>query len=144
MSDTAREMVCIACPIGCRLTVNADGEAGITVKGNRCPKGEAYGREEILSPKRMVTAVARTDSAPFPYVSVRTDRPLPRPLMAALLSEIYGMRISLPVRRGQVLMEDFRGTGVSVVASRTLPPDDVPSPGEPGPEAVGEDQVSAL
>ena len=60
----AREMVCIACPIGCRLSVErAEGDA-VSVAGNRCPKGEVYAREELLAPRRTVTAVVRTGSAP--------------------------------------------------------------------------------
>jgi CxxC motif-containing protein len=123
------ELVCIACPIGCRLSVeNAEG-GEILVSGNRCPKGEVYGREEVLAPKRTVTAVVRTDSPSYPYASVRTDTPLPRPLMEQLLGELYSRRIGLPVTRGAVMIQDFKETGVNVVFTRTLPPDEVPSPG---------------
>lgn len=120
MSET-REMVCVACPLGCRLAVT-QGEVEISVVGNRCPKGEVYGREEVLSPKRVVTAVVRTDSRRFPYLSVRTDKPLPRGLMGELLHELNATTVSLPFGRGAVLIESFRDSGVNVVASRTLPP----------------------
>jgi len=51
-----RKLVCISCPLGCRLTVTWEDERDITVKGNRCAKGESYAQEEILAPKRVVTA----------------------------------------------------------------------------------------
>jgi len=45
-----RKMVCISCPLGCRLTVTWSEGSEVTVKGNRCAKGESYAREEILAP----------------------------------------------------------------------------------------------
>ena len=101
----------------------------MSVSGNRCPKGEVYGREEATSPKRVVTAVVRTDSAEFPYIPVRTDAPLPRSLTGALLSELSRREVRLPAARGAVLMEDFQSTGVRVILTRTLPPDDIASVG---------------
>jgi len=130
--SAAREMVCIACPLGCRLTV-AKAEGGeLRVSGNRCPKGEVYAGEEILSPKRIVTAVVRTDSAAYPYAPVRTDTPLPRALAEGLLEALYRRTVSLPVSSGTELIDDVEGTGVKVVFTRTLPPEEVPAVGEPG------------
>jgi CxxC motif-containing protein len=109
--------------------VEGEGESGLTVRGNRCPKGEAYGREEAASPKRTVTAVVRTDSEAFPYVPVRTDKPLLRELCAALLSELSGLEVRLPAALGDVLIESFRESGVKVLLTRTLPPNEVPPVG---------------
>jgi CxxC motif-containing protein len=136
------DLVCIACPIACRLIVTASGEGDATVSGNRCPRGEAYGSEEVRAPKRILTAVVPTDSAQFPCAPVRTDRAIRRELVKSLLSELYLRRVALPVRQGQVLMEDF--DGARVVFTRTLPPDEIPSVGEPRAEAEGEDQVPGL
>jgi CxxC motif-containing protein len=129
------QFVCIACPIGCRLTVETDGREAVSVEGNRCARGEVYGGEEVLAPKRLVTAVVPTGSSVFPCAPVRTDGPVPRALVSGLLSELYGRIALLPVRRGQVLIEDFHG--VRVVFTRTLPPDEVPPVGKTGPETKG-------
>ena len=129
------ELVCIACPLACRLTVSTSAEGAIAVSGNRCPRGEAYGREEVLAPRRIVTAVVPTSSAQFPCAPVRTDAPVPRGEVKALLKMIYGMTVTLPVRRGQVLIEDAKGA--RVVFTRTLPPDEVAPVGQPGAEAEG-------
>jgi len=123
------EMVCIACPLGCRLTVGRSASGELSVTGNRCPKGVAYAEEETLSPKRIVTAVVRTDSEAFPYAPVRTDVPLPRAMAAGLLQQLYSRTVALPVRMGTVLVEDVGGTGVKVLFTRNLPPAEVPSPG---------------
>lgn len=117
-----REMVCIVCPIGCKLTIEMKAEGEISVTGNRCPKGEAYGREEMLAPKRVVTAVVRTDSRAFPYIPVRTDKSLPRELIPELIGNLAQHMVHLPAACGTVLMDNFRGSGVNVVTTRTLPP----------------------
>jgi CxxC motif-containing protein len=131
-TGTPVALVCIACPLGCRLTV-AKAEGGeLRVSGNRCPKGEVYAGEEMLSPRRIVTAVVRTDSAAYPYAPVRTDTPLPRALAEGLLAALYSRTFSLPVSNGDVLVDDVEGTGVKVLFTRTLPPEEVPAVGEPG------------
>jgi CxxC motif-containing protein len=161
-------LVCIACPIGCRLTVHLAAAPGgaaladvpgraapggaaladvpgraasdVTVTGNRCPKGEAYGREEILSPRRTVTAVVPTDSEDFPCAPVRTEGTIPRGLTRELLQRLYASTAYLPVRAGDVFIQDFNGA--RIIFTRTLPPDDVPPVGEAGAEPEGDHQVS--
>lgn len=154
MSEAEARLVCIACPKGCLLTVRkaasgtasaaASGTASaMVVEGNRCPKGEVYGREELIAPRRTVTASMRTDCGDHPCVPVRTDRPLARGMVRDLLRELYAGRVKLPVRLGDAVVRDWRGTGVCVVATRTLPPDQVPPVRQAGPEAEGDDQVPA-
>ena len=145
MSSESRgsvELVCIACPIGCRLTVSEKPGCDVAISGNRCPRGEIYGREELLAPKRIVTAVVPTDSFPFPFAPVRTGTPLARGMTGKLLQRLYGMVVSLPIRQGDVLLEDFEG--VRVLFTRSLPPDDIPPVGEACPEPEGENQVPPL
>jgi CxxC motif-containing protein len=136
------EMVCIACPIACRLAVSTTRAGDVKVTGNRCPRGELYGREEVLAPKRILTAVVPTDSAMFPCAPVRTDRAINRTMVQELLKELYSRKAALPVRQGQVVIEDF--DGARVVFTRTLPPDEVPAVGEASPETEREDEVPGL
>jgi CxxC motif-containing protein len=131
------EFVCIACPIGCMLSVEREGEEEIAVTGNRCPKGDVYARAEMLAPKRVVTAVVRTDSQSFPYIPVRTDKPLPRELVSGLIGNLAAVLVRLPAARGSVLIGNYRGSGVNVVFTRTLPPEKISRIDKPGPKAGG-------
>ncbi len=137
-----REIVCIACPIGCRLTVSVSDREDVTVTGNRCPRGDTYGREEILAPRRVLTAAVPTDSPSFPCAPVRTDRPIRRELLKELLKDLYSRKVNLPIRLGQVLIGDF--DGARVLFTRTLPPDEVSPVGETGAKTEGEDEVAGL
>lgn len=115
-----KEMICISCPIGCHLTVRATDDEKIVVKGNKCARGKEYGEEEYRAPKRMVTCTCATGSDQFPRLPVRTVTALPKELIDDLLEELYRLTVALPVKRGQTVISDFRGTGVDVIATMSL------------------------
>lgn len=122
-NDRKKELICIACPVGCRLEVEyAESGCGeVTVIGNKCKRGAAYAREEINSPKRTVTAVVKTDSAELPYAPLRTDKPLPKELIDELLKRIYSIQMPVPLKVGQVIIENFAGSNVNVICTRNVP-----------------------
>lgn len=119
-----RELTCITCPMGCRLVAESAGEASgeLIVSGNRCPRGAAYAREELLAPKRTVTATCRAvgSSSELRRIPCRTTAPFPKERVDELLSAIYALETRLPVKRGEVLLKDALGLGIDVVATRTL------------------------
>jgi CxxC motif-containing protein len=111
--------------MGCRIWVDPSPEGGLTVSGNRCPRGAAYAREEFLAPKRTVTATLRAKAPERAVGGVRripcrTASPFPKERVAELLAAIYALEAPLPVARGQVLIRDALGLGIDVVATRTL------------------------
>lgn len=112
-----REIICISCPIGCRLKVSWKNESDITIEGNRCPRGEIYGREEVLAPKRVVTATCAVGGTEAGRVPVKTDNPLPKELIDDLLNTLYGKKLTLPAKTGDVVMADIGGSGVNLVVS---------------------------
>lgn len=121
-----RELTCIVCPLGCALSVEEAASGALAVSGNRCPRGAAYAEEEIRSPKRTVSATCRLElpsgAAPRPArrLPVKGSAPCPKELVGELLDDIYALRVRPPVARGQVLFADWRGTGIDVVATRTI------------------------
>jgi CxxC motif-containing protein len=121
-----RELTCITCPMGCRLVAetSASGGAsgGLVVTGNRCPRGAAYAREELLAPKRTVTATCRAarSSSGARRIPCKTAAPFPKERVDELLKAIYAIEVTLPVERGAVLLSDALGLGIDVVATRTL------------------------
>ena len=119
-SNTTKEMICIACPIGCRLTVTPGEEGKIRVEGNQCARGQVYGEEEYLAPKRMVTCTCPTGSEEFPRLPVRTAAAIPKELINDLLQELYRTKVPLPVERGRTVLADYRGTGVDVIATMSM------------------------
>jgi CxxC motif-containing protein len=119
-----RTLTCIVCPIGCTLTIGEEPE--LPVSGNRCPRGAVYAREEILSPRRVVTATCgiagEADKAPagLRRVPVKSSVPCPREQIPELLADIYKIRAVLPVKSGDAVIADWRGTGLDVLAVREI------------------------
>jgi CxxC motif-containing protein len=128
------ELTCIVCPIGCSLLVEegpaSEGLSSLTITGNRCNRGAAYAEEEIRAPKRVVTATcgiavstddvsSRGLTAPR-RIPVKTSAPCPKEKIFELLQEIYSLKLSLPVNPGDKLITDWKGSGIDVVAVRSL------------------------
>jgi len=120
MKKAKREVVCTACPLGCRLTITGDTESDLVITGNSCPRGLEYGREEFLSPKRVVTATASAEGNPHIRIPVKTGRAIPKGVIASALNRIYNLSIPLPVKTGDILLENLENTGVQLVATKTI------------------------
>ena len=66
-----KEMICIVCPVGCHISVNTET---YEVKGNSCPRGEVYGKEELTAPKRVVTSTVKIKNALDKRCPVKTEK----------------------------------------------------------------------
>lgn len=113
------QITCIVCPVGCRMDVTLQDGQFVSVSGNTCKRGEAYARQESVQPTRMVTAVANVIGSAVP-VSLKTQQPIPKDKIAQCMEEINSLQLELPITSGDVLRENVAGTGVNLVATRTL------------------------
>jgi CxxC motif-containing protein len=113
--------LCTGCPLGCRLEVDAVHDDVVEVRGFSCRKGERYGRQEHLDPRRPLSTTIWIEGAAIRRVPVRTAEPIPRDQLRAAVEALRGVRVAAPVRRGEVAVADLLGTGVDVVVTRDLP-----------------------
>lgn len=116
---TEQVLTCITCPVGCRMTVALEDGQVVSVTGNACKRGEVYARQESVQPLRMVTAVKKVPGSAMP-VSLKTRSPIPKDKIADCMAAIEKMSLHLPILMGQVLLQDVAGTGVDLVATRSL------------------------
>ena len=115
-----KELICILCPRGCRLTAVRNEKSGpeeMEVSGNSCKRGPEYAKQELTKPVRILTALMRPAGSEKP-VSVKTDRPVPKEMLTACAVQIYRTHPEGKVRRGDVLIRNILGTGADVVATR--------------------------
>lgn len=113
------ELTCINCPVGCRLQVKIENGTVIEVTGNQCKRGEKYARQECVAPLRMVTAVISVAGSAVP-LSVKTANPIPKEKMFACMKALSELRLVAPVKAGSVVLENVCGTGVNVLATKSV------------------------
>jgi CxxC motif-containing protein len=98
--------------------VNESGH--IEVSGNQCDRGRIYAENEYLAPKRMITTTVRIKGASVPLLPVISRGVVPKELLRECLELLYGVAVESPVKMGDVVAENILGTGVDVVAARSL------------------------
>lgn len=113
----AREMTCIACPMGCRLIVRQSGAGGIEVENYGCKRGITYGEQEFSCPMRQVTSSVAVRGGKRPLCSVKTRSTVPKSGIPDVLAAIRQAAVEAPVAIGQVIVPDIAGTGVDLVAT---------------------------
>ena len=113
------KMICINCPKGCELDVEKSDDGTVTVTGNACPRGEEYGRSELVNPTRMVTGLVRVAGMRKP-LPVKTKTAIPKVKIDAVLFALHQTTVQLPVRIGDVIIQNVAETGVDVVATANM------------------------
>ena len=113
-----KELICIVCPKGCHLKV--DENNGYAVTGNGCPRGAEYGKAELTNPTRVVTSTVRIQGAALPRCPVKTNGAIPKGMIFDIMKALDEVSLTAPVTVGDVVIENVCGTGVNVVAARTM------------------------
>ena len=108
-----RDLTCIGCPLGCQITVTMENGEVTDVKGNTCPRGDKYAREEVTNPTRVVTSIVAA-------VSVKTKDVIPKGKIFDILDEIKPVVVKAPVKIGDVIVPNVAGTGVDVIATKNI------------------------
>lgn len=113
------EITCINCPVGCRMQVEVENGEVKSVAGNSCVRGLNYAKQECVAPLRMVTAVVPVEGTDMP-LSVKTRTPIPKSSIADCMASLAELRLKAPVHMGDTVLADVCGTGVDVIATKTV------------------------
>jgi CxxC motif-containing protein len=116
-----REITCIVCPNGCRLTVTFSPTQLLEVQHALCPRGSAYARAELFNPQRTLTSTVPVTGGVLPLVSVRSTRTLPRKLLPKAVKLLSRITLNAPVTFHQLIVPNILGTGVDIIATREIP-----------------------
>jgi len=115
------EVICIVCPKGCHLQVSKDEKTGeYEVKGATCERGIEYGINEVTNPVRVLTSTVRITGSSLARCPVRTDGSIPKARIFDCMEEINRVDLKVPVKVGDVVIEDIAGTGVDLIATRSV------------------------
>ena len=120
--STIKKMTCIVCPMGCQLEAELDEEGKVlSVTGNTCPRGANYAKTELTDPRRTLTSTVKlTGSKTEKFLPVKTDGGIPKGKLFEAMDVLRSVTASVPVKRGDVLCENFLSEGVALVAGKTV------------------------
>ena len=117
---TTKELICVNCPMGCRVQVEMEGQTILSVGGYTCPRGKEYAEQECIRPMRILTSTVRILNGEHRVLPVITNADIPLDLMAEAMDVIRGITVEAPVEADQVLVHDLLHTGADVIASRSM------------------------
>lgn len=115
-----REFVCIICPNGCRVKVEYEGTNIKNIKGDECPKGKDYVKNEITNPLRVFTGSVLVENGDFSLVSVKTPVPIPKNYLKKIGEITHQIRVEAPVEIGQAVASNLLNENVDLVATRKV------------------------
>jgi CxxC motif-containing protein len=115
-----REFICVTCPVGCSIQAEVDGQELVALHGQACQRGEAFVREELTAPRRMLTTTVRVNGGKLPLVPVRSNVPVPKGLMFEIARALREVALHAPVADHQMVLENALGSGVDIVTSRGI------------------------
>ena len=115
-----RELICIGCPMGCPLKVELVQGQALKVTGNNCGRGEAYAKKEVSNPARIVTSSVKVEGGTQKVVSVKTKEDIPKEKIFDVIKCLKDIKVQAPVHIGDVVVRNAAGTGVDIVATRTV------------------------
>lgn len=119
-ANEVKTFTCICCPVGCQIEATFDDDGTVAeVTGFACNRGKAYAEQEAVDPVRMITAVVCVEGCLEP-MSVKTAEPIPKVKIGKVLDEIRALHLTAPIQAGSVLIADAAGTGVPVIATKTI------------------------
>jgi len=120
MGTEIHEVVCILCPVGCRILVETkDGEV-VRIDNAGCERGKDYSLQEIRSPVRDFFTTIRVANGKIPMLSVRSTEPIPKNMLMPCAAELARRIIRAPVKLGDVIVENIMNLGVDIVATKDV------------------------
>lgn len=112
-----KELICISCPIGCKLTFDTETKK---VSGNRCPRGETYGLHEITNPVRIITSTIRVENGKQPLVPVKTSCAIKKDLNFECMKIINKTVAKAPIKVGDIIIKNVLNSGADIIATKNI------------------------
>lgn len=111
-------LTCIVCPVGCQLEV--DIEHNYKVTGNQCERGIEYAKKELTNPTRTLTSTVKIEGGIYSRLPVKTDQEIAKGLIFDVMKQLDDVVVIAPVQMGDIVLENVLGTGINIVATRSM------------------------
>jgi len=114
-----KQIICITCPIGCRIMAGVVGGKDIFF-GNKCPKGIHFAKTELTSPVRSLTTTVRTAFPGIPVLPVKIDGEIPKGKTTEIIYELSKIVITERIGIGETVAVNISGTRRNVIAASNM------------------------
>ena len=115
-----KTVTCTVCPNGCEIEVNYTTKEDAVLTGYTCKRGIPYALDECFEPKRTFTASVRIAGADRRMLPVRTTAPIPKDLLLKAAKALDEIKLEVPVKCGDVIVDNFLDTGIKLIATMSL------------------------
>ncbi len=115
-----KEIICTVCPRGCRIQVEGQGDQVLSVADYGCKRGFEYASAEYAHPVRILTTTVKMAGVQGDLLPVRSNKPVPKEKLFDCMEVIRSVQAKLPVKCYDVIVADICGTGVDIVATKTV------------------------
>ena len=119
--NITKEIICLQCPFACRIEVGIkkDSNEIVSFKNHKCARGEAYARQEVINPVRVLTTTVKilSEDKEHPLMPVQTEKPIPKEFLKKAMNELAQIVLQPPVRYGDTVLPNLLGTGIDVKAT---------------------------
>jgi CxxC motif-containing protein len=121
MTKNVNEIICIVCPLACRVFVAVDDDGHILkVDGFECKKGKEYAVAEYRSPMRHLTTTIVAERSRHALLPVRTSRVIPRGKLIDCMNYLAKIKVEPPLKMGDIVARNILGTGSDIITTREL------------------------
>lgn len=115
-----KELICVNCPKGCRITVTLDNGKVTDIQGYTCEKGRNYAAQETIRPMRVLTSTVKIENGTARVLPVITEKEIPLDMVNQAMEKIRTIDVYAPIKVNDVIVPDFLHTGVDLIASRSM------------------------
>lgn len=117
---SVEHVICLQCPFACEIEVVTDEAGEIQgVNNYKCKRGIAYAETEVKNPVRILTTTVLIEGGGIdrPLLPVQTEAPVSKKALFECIEVLGAVQVKVPVRYGQIIVEDILGSGVNVVST---------------------------
>jgi len=108
------------CPKGCLIKVEYEGTDIKNIKGDECPKGKEYVKNEITNPLRVFTGSVLVGNGDFSLVSVKTPSPIPKKYLKKIGEITRRIKVEAPIAISQVVAFNLLNENIDLIATRKI------------------------
>jgi len=115
------EMICIQCPLGCKIKVQLDDDNKVLdISGFTCKSGKEYAMQEVTDPHRVITTSIKVIDGKNELVSVKTNKPVPKRLIPSIMDIIKNSSVHAPVELNQVVISNIANSGADIITTKKV------------------------